>query len=547
MGRQYVCQACGRRLTVPNELFEKKVSGRIVNIKCKGCGKPVSINGTVPPPNAQASSLDPASPLELFQASSLAPNSKKTTDRKACDMTNALPNIDQAASDEVTAADGSSDLEASGSFGEVSPAPDLPDDPGLGRFSHVDGPLPLRSPTATIGRYALFDQFAEGGIATVHFGRLDGAGGFSRVVAIKRLLAHLTRNEEFTAMLLKEARLAARVRHPNVVPTLDVVVSQGDVLLVLEYVHGESLGALCRIQAKQRKDHVPLDIAATIMHDVLSGLCAVHEATDEKGRMLGLVHRDISPPNIVVGADGYSRVLDFGIAKALEHIEESMPTRLKGKIGYMSPEQIRGEGARQSSDVFAAGVILWELLATRRLFSADNEADRMKQIVSGSYPNPSQFRPSLPLGLERLAMRALAVDPDARFQNAREFSEALDEAAPRASARRVSEWVNDLARPVLTERAHMIAQVENWEGAPPLPAKSAPFASDGLLVKVPHALATNLRRRDSRPPAATSVASNSQPPQVPSRSRKVRQLQARMLALISATLLIIATYYVLYH
>jgi hypothetical protein len=169
----------------------------------------------------------------------------------------------------------------------------------------------------------------------------------------------------------------------------------------------------------------------------------------------------------------------------------------------------------------------------------------MKQIVGGKYPNPSQFRPSLPLGLERLAMRALAADPDARFQNAREFSEALDEAAPRASSRRVSEWVNDLAKPVLTERAHMIAQVENWEGAAPLPAKSAPFAADGLIIKVPQALTTTRQRRDSRPGAVKPAASPSQRP--PASSRPRPQIRARLLALISATLLIIATYYVLYH
>jgi eukaryotic-like serine/threonine-protein kinase len=518
MGRQYVCQACGRRLTVPNELFAKKVRGRIVNIKCKGCGKPVSIDGTVPPPTGRASSSNLASQPGRSQSSRPAPD---------------YP------ADETT-----HDIATGGSFADVTPSTfPPPDDPGDGRFSHVDGPLPLRTPTATIGRYALFDQFAEGGIATVHFGRLDGAGGFSRVVAIKRLMAHLTKNEEFTAMLLKEARLAARVRHPNVVPTLDVVVSQGDVLLILEYVHGEALSTLVRIQAKQRKDHMPLDIAATIMHDVLSGLCAVHEATDEKGRMLGLVHRDISPPNIIVGADGYARVLDFGIAKALEHIEESMPNRLKGKIGYMSPEQIRGEGATQSSDVFAAGVILWELLATRRLFSASNEADRMKQIVGGNYPKPSQFRSDVPEALQVLAMRALAASPQDRYQNAREFSEALEEAAPRASARRVSEWVNDLAKPTLIHRAHMIAQVENWERAAEVPALSAPYASNGPLILPPQALRMDAPRLDSPNSVAKTSRSPSQPPMAKPKSGPPNRSPARLLALISAVLLIIAAYY----
>ncbi len=530
---------------MPNELFAKKVRGRIVNIKCKGCGKPVSIDGTVPPPTTGASSSNKSAELAVSPSIRPATDAIPTTAPAAAKKGELGAGLESFANDERDFEATPIDMATTGSFATVTASLPLADDPGSGRFSHVDGPLPLRSPTATIGRYALFDQFAEGGIATVHFGRLDGAGGFSRVVAIKRLLAHLTKNEEFTAMLLKEACLAARIRHPNVVPTLDVVASQGDVLLILEYVHGEALSTLCRVQAKQRKDHVPLDIAATIMHDVLSGLCAVHEATDEKGRMLGLVHRDISPPNIVVGADGYSRVLDFGIAKALEHIEESMPNRLKGKIGYMSPEQIRGEGAAQSSDVFAAGVILWELLATRRLFSADNEADRMKQIVAGDYPNPSQFRLNLPEPLDRLAMRALAVDSQARYQNAREFSEALEEAAPRASARRVSEWVNDLAKPALTERAHMIAQVENWEGAAKIPAQSTPFASDGLLLKLPQPLTFNATRLDLQVRAANPSVSMSQTPITKSQSALLKRTPTRLLALIFATLLIIATYYML--
>jgi serine/threonine protein kinase len=535
MGCQYVCQACGRRLTVPDELFAKKVRGRIVTINCKGCGRPVSIDGTVPPPSPTATIATPTGP---------EPSRPKDPDRQAAEgIVCGLPPSDRGTAEfgppieDSGAFDRSpADLLTNTSFAPLGPAVLLSDEPGSGRFSHVDGPLPFRTPIARIGRYSLFDQFAAGGIATVHFGRIDGAGRFSRVVAIKRLLAHLTKDDEFTAMLLQEARLAARVRHPNVVPTLDVVTLLGDVLLVLEYVHGEALSTLCRIQAKQKKDHVPLNIAATIMHDVLSGLCAVHEATDEKGRMLGLIHRDISPPNIVVGADGYSRVLDFGIAKALEHIEETMPNRLKGKIGYMSPEQIRGEGATQSSDVFAAGVIIWELLATRRLFASSNEADRMKQIVSGNYPRPSRYRSGLPKTLEQVAMHALEVDPKARYQNAREFSEALEQALPRASARAVSEWVHDLAKDTLTERAHMIAQVENWDGGSEGPLHPAPLEGDGLpkngLSDKPNVTASkheHLFRRNSLEGRLATIA--------PARGK--------LATLLGAILLLLAVYYVL--
>jgi serine/threonine protein kinase len=371
-----------------------------------------------------------------------------------------------------------------GTWHEQEPEPAAP--------SRPIGPLSAREPLARIGRYALFEQFASGGMATVHLGRLDGAGGFSRVVAIKRLLPNLVQNEDFTQMLLKEARLAARVRNPNVVPTVDVVASKGDVLLVLEYVHGESLSNLCRIQARERREHVPLDIAVGVMLGMLAGLDAVHEASDEQGRPLGLVHRDVSPPNVLVGADGLTRVLDFGIAKALEHIEDSNPNRVKGKSGYMSPEQIRGERLTQRSDVFSAGIILWELLATRRLFTAEQDTDRMQKILDGGYPTPGNHRPNLPPELDAVAMRALSLDPAERFASAREFAAALEQAAPTASLRRVAEWVNDLAADALATRARMVAQVETWEtGAPDLPLNSSPFAAEALLLTPPPPGGTN--------------------------------------------------------
>ena len=507
MGLQFECKACGRRLTVPSELFANKIRGRIVTVKCKGCGAPIGIDGTIPPPaiEPKESTHSGSSKPDVVQDNAKGPSVGQSTTmttlppepkaaqvpvEKSAKDTESMPSSGNPTSARSLATPQSAfpapaklpnvatDIRALDESWDADPVEEHSD-----RFSHVDGPLPIKLPTAIIGRYALFDQFAEGGIATVHFGRIDGAGGFSRIVAIKRLLPHLVANDEFTEMLLKEARFAARVRHPNVVPTLDVVASQGDVLLVLEYIHGESLSALCRKQAKSRKDHFPVEIAVAVMLDVLSGLSAVHEATDEKGRLLGLVHRDISPPNVVVGADGYARVLDFGIAKALEHIEESMPTRLKGKIGYMAPEQIRGEGVSQRSDVFAAGVILWELLATRRLFASKNESERMKEIVAGNYPELGRYRSGIPKDLERATMRALSVNPDQRFNNSREFADALEQASPRASARRVAEWVGELAAETLAERARMMAQVENWNSGIDIPLRSSAFAAEGVQAQ----------------------------------------------------------------
>jgi serine/threonine-protein kinase len=357
-------------------------------------------------------------------------------------------------------------------------------------ISHVDGPIPTREPTAKIGRYALFDKFASGGMATVHLGRLDGAGGFSRVVAIKRLLPHLVQDSDFAEMLLKEARLAARVRHPNVVPTLDVVASKGEVLLVLEYVHGESLSALCRAQAK-RNDLIPLNIVVSVMLEALEGLHAVHEATDERGRSLGMVHRDVSPPNVVVGVDGMARVLDFGIVKALEQLEETVPNRLKGKTGYMSPEQIRAERLTRASDIFAAGIVLWELLTLRRFASGSGDKERIDKIMAGNFPRPSEFRPELGEIIDDIVMRALAFDPNERYATARDFAQALGAAAEPASAGVVADWVRSLAERALADSARHFAQVEKWEdNAPDIELNSTPFAVERDVLALAGAAVT---------------------------------------------------------
>jgi serine/threonine protein kinase len=430
MGMTVVCQACGARRTLPSSLYDSRVRGRMVNIPCKNCGAAILVDGTIPPPAGADADVE-LPPVVIPKAPSV---------------------------------------------------PDVEASPGLGpprekQISHVDGPISERGPSARIGRYALFEQFAVGGMATVHFGRLDGAGGFSRVVAIKRLLPHLVANREFTDMLLNEARLAARVRHPNVVATLDVVASKGDVLLVLDYVEGEALSTLCRAQAKQKRDLIPIAIAVGIMQDVLHGLLAIHEATDEKGRALDLVHRDVSPPNVLIGVDGVARVLDFGIAKALQHLDDSVSGRRMGKMGYMSPEQIRSERLTQRSDVFSAGIVLWELLCMRRLFPADQPEERMESILRGNYPRPSSLRPDVSPELDAIVMKALELSPDARFANVREFSTVLEPMAG-ASRREISEWVTELASAALAERTRMVARLENWSEGPQIPLSSSPFASE---------------------------------------------------------------------
>src|SRR6516225_8996456 len=173
-----------------------------------------------------------------------------------------------------------------------------------------------------VGRYALYVAIAAGGMATVHLGRLIGEVGFSRTVAIKRLHPQYAADPEFVSMFLDEARLAARIRHPNVVPTLDVVATKGELFLVMDYVPGESLARLSRVCREQRRP-IPHRITSAVMAGALHGLHAAHEAKSERGAPLGIVHRDVSPQNVLVGADGVPRVLDFGVAKAAGRMQET--------------------------------------------------------------------------------------------------------------------------------------------------------------------------------------------------------------------------------
>jgi serine/threonine protein kinase len=501
MGITVVCQSCGAPRTLPTELYDTRVRGRVVNIPCKACGSAIHVDGTLPPPPVATSSTAPG-PL-------LIPKHTALPELPADDQAGLAPRIidPNAVDDDWHTPSQISAAERTAT--DASPLSSEPAKPkGRAQFiSHVDGPISERGPLARIGRYALFEQFAVGGMATVHLGRLDGAGGFSRVVAIKRLLPHLITNRDFTDMLLNEARLAARVRHPNVVATLDVVASKGDVLLVLDYVEGEALSTLCRAQAKERRDFVPIEIAVGIMQDVLHGLRAIHEATDEKGRSLELVHRDISPPNVLVGVDGVARVLDFGIAKALQHIEESLAGRRMGKLGYMSPEQIRGERLTQRSDVFSAGIVFWELLAMRRLFPADKAEDRVESVLRGGYPHPNGQRPDLPPEIDAIVMRALELEPEARYPTIREFGEALEQAARGATRRQIGEWVTGLASVALAERTRMVARLENWAGSPQIPLSSSPFAAE-----IPLPSAKSVRQLvasavpSETPPASTTTA-----------------------------------------
>jgi eukaryotic-like serine/threonine-protein kinase len=332
----------------------------------------------------------------------------------------------------------------------------------------------------TVGRYAIHGIIAAGGMATVHFGRLLGPIGFSRTVAIKRLHSHFATDADFVSMFLDEARLAARVRHPNVISTLDVVATEGELFLVMDYVPGDTLSKLARA-ARENGYLVPLEQVSAIVSGALHGLHSAHEAKDERGEPLGIVHRDVSPQNVHVGTDGVSRVLDFGVAKATGRIQTTREGQIKGKLAYMPPEQLRGAEVNRSCDIYAAGVMLWELITGERLFRGDNEGAIVTSILEGKITPPSRWRmpqgdlgdTTIPVGglqvppylaaLDACVMRALSRNPQDRFATARDMARALEACIAPASNSQLGEWVEHCMPTTLAQRANQVAEIEQSE------------------------------------------------------------------------------------
>lgn len=310
--------------------------------------------------------------------------------------------------------------------------------------------------TRTVGRYHVYDAFAAGGMASVHLGRMTGQAGFAKIVAVKQLHPSFAEDPATVSSVLDEARLASRIQHPNVVAMLDVVVEGPDILLVLEYVHGESLARLLRRSETQP----PIAVANAILAAALHGLNAAHEATAEDGAPLGIVHRDVSPQNILVGIDGLGRVLDFGIAKARGRLQTTREGQVKGKLAYMAPEQIRlGEVSRRT-DVFAAGVVLWEALTGARLFEGENEGQVMMKVLEHPIQPPSALRPEVSPAIDAIVLRALEREPEKRWPSARALALALEEVGPIAPASQVGAWVESVARDTLDERAARVSAIE---------------------------------------------------------------------------------------
>ena len=289
-------------------------------------------------------------------------------------------------------------------------------------FAGASGAGLSQTPTR---RYTFLNRLAIGGMGELLLARSSGAGGVEKLVAIKRIRSEYASDPAFVSMFLNEARLAATLDHPNVVRTYDLVDEAGSFFMVMEYLHGESLGRLLNVVGSTGH-RVPLEHVIKIALGVAAGLHCAHERRSVDGRLLDIVHRDLSPGNVFVTYEGGVKLLDFGIAKATSRTSITLGPTRKGKVSYMSPEQCIGAEVDRRSDIFALGVVLWELCTGRRLFRGDNEFAIMNQITTVDAPSPAEHAPELPPEFVEIILTALRRDPAVRYPTAMALHDALE-------------------------------------------------------------------------------------------------------------------------
>ncbi|MEK7705934.1 MAG: serine/threonine-protein kinase [Myxococcota bacterium] len=366
------------------------------------------------------------------------------------------------------------------------------------------------------GRYRLLRKLAAGGMAEVHLASYAGPEGFEKHVAIKRLLPELVEEEGFVEMFLDEARLAARFNHPNIVQIFDLGEVAGSYFVAMEYVQGASLARLLR-ECERRSEHVPVAIAAKIVSETCSGLEYAHTFTLPDGAALSLVHRDVSSHNVLLSDDGSVKLLDFGIAKATTNQHRTRTTSLKGKLAYMSPEQIQ-QNARldRRSDLFSLGIVLFELLTGRRPFVSNTDVGVLTAVVNEPTPDPRSLVPDLPESMSAIVFRALQKDRSRRYQSAREMQ-------------------TDLQRFLLEQGAvvdsYVLADFVRQLVPPPKPeaAPSSPLTNDTVVGELP---------ADDGMQGAPSHAAEDQPAPTVRVQRPPAQSLRRALALAGALLLV---------
>lgn len=332
-------------------------------------------------------------------------------------------------------------------------------------------------PGTRIGRYELLRRLARGGMAELYLARASGLHGFEKLCVVKLVLPHLVDDRRFVQMFLHEARMAATLDHPNIAQVTDIGELEGEPFFVMQYVRGRDLR---KIAKALRGAPLPLDVALTVASQVAAGLHYVHESKGPEGKSLGLVHRDVSPANVMIGFDGDVKLVDFGIAKSVEQSDATRTGVIKGKVSYMSPEQCRGDAIDRRTDIFALGILLCEMTTGRRLFRGDTDFAIMSKIVEGRFPAPHEGRPEYPEALEAIVLRALRNDPEDRYQNTAEMQGDLESFAQDQGLRLSSLTLSSFMRELFGEQP-------NAAGVDPLdeaPTEIRPEAREVSVVPV---------------------------------------------------------------
>jgi serine/threonine-protein kinase len=358
-----------------------------------------------------------------------------------------------------------------------------------------------------VGGYVIHGELAVGGMAVVHLGAAAGEAA-PRWVAVKRLHPHLAADPEIAAMFLEEGRLAARVRHPNVVATIEVLAQGQEVLLVMELCRGAALAAAT--------PPVPPPLAARILIDTLRGLDAAHEARGDRGEPLEIVHRDVTPHNLLVGVDGVTRVADFGIALAEGRIPATAPGRTKGTLAYMSPEQLRGQRATRRSDLYGASVVLWEALTGRRLFPGASSSEVFGKVLEGVVRPPSAHAPVSP-ALDALVLRGLSRDPGHRFATAHEMADTLEHVLPPAPPGDVARWLAVAAGEAIAAQARDIEDLSTARPPEAKPHRSvfAAVAQRGKGAPPPRVVSPSAPAGAGDEPVTVTLSSPGRPSEAP--------------------------------
>jgi serine/threonine-protein kinase len=274
-------------------------------------------------------------------------------------------------------------------------------------------------------RYRPLFKLDSGGMAEVYVAEAESVAGFTKKVAIKRILPALLKEERFVRMFLDEARLSLHFNHANIVSVFDIGKSANAYFIVMEYVEGTNLKYILQYLAKHRRP-MPVALAVWVLGEILKGLDYAHELRDpNSGRGLGIVHRDISPPNILVSWNGEVKLTDFGLAKASTQLESTDPGVVKGKFAYLAPEAAHGQEVDHRADIFAVGILAYEMLTGQRLFLAENDYDTVQNVRKAEIPSMRAINPEIPAELEDIVRNALAADAAARYQNASDFADDL--------------------------------------------------------------------------------------------------------------------------